>query len=57
MASSAPTPGREALTATSLLKQAQAASKDKSKDEVGKESEEEFKSKHLGLLGVFVWIL
>ncbi|KAL2785468.1 hypothetical protein BJX66DRAFT_314800 [Aspergillus keveii] len=57
MASSAVPPGREVPTANSLLKQAQAATKDKSKDEVGKESEEEFKSKHLGLLGVFVWIL
>jgi hypothetical protein len=57
MASSAVPPGREVPIANSLLKQAQAATKDKSKDEVGKESEEEFKSKHLGLLGVFVWIL
>jgi hypothetical protein len=57
MASSAVPPGHEVPTANSLLKQAQTATKDKSKDEVGKESEEEFKSKHLGLLGVFVWIL
>ncbi|KAL2815960.1 hypothetical protein BJX63DRAFT_388948 [Aspergillus granulosus] len=49
--------GREVPSANSLLKQAQSASKDKSKDEVGKESELEFKSKHLSLLGVFVWLL
>ncbi|KAL2855442.1 hypothetical protein BJY01DRAFT_204140 [Aspergillus pseudoustus] len=48
--------GRGVLSANSLLKQAQTASKNKSNDGAGKESEEEFKSKHLSILGVFLWI-
>ncbi|KAL3458671.1 hypothetical protein BJX64DRAFT_218967 [Aspergillus heterothallicus] len=57
MASPTTSSGHEAPSANSLLKQAQNVSKGRSKDEVGKASEQEFKSKHLSLLGVFSWIL
>lgn len=53
-----PSDPRKALNPKMLAgMQSQAANKNKSKDTFVKELEQEFKHRHLGLLGVFAWVL
>lgn len=53
-----PSDPRRALNPKMLAgMQSQATNKNKSKDTFVKELEQEFKHKHLGLLGVFIWVL